>query len=154
MEYLIGWNKPVKYPLVSEAGYPFYPQALSVRAADKQKLAPCLEKLVPIVQRAQIDYLSDPAATNKLIVDLVEQYDTGWVYSAGLADYAIAKMREEFVGNGPDQTLGNFDMARVERMLEIVTPIFTAQRKPPKEGLTAADIATNQFVDESIRVAP
>jgi hypothetical protein len=21
MEYLIGWNKPVKYPLVSEAGY-------------------------------------------------------------------------------------------------------------------------------------
>jgi hypothetical protein len=154
MEYLIGWNKPVKYPLVSEAGYPFYPQALSVRAADKQKLAPCLEKLVPIVQRAQIDYLSDPAATNKLIVDLVEQYDIGWVYSAGLADYAIAKMREEFVGNGPDQTLGNFDMARVERMLEIVTPIFTAQRKPPKEGLTAADIATNQFVDESIGVAP
>jgi hypothetical protein len=40
MEYLIGWNKPVKYPLVSEAGSPFYPQALSVRAADKQKLAP------------------------------------------------------------------------------------------------------------------
>jgi hypothetical protein len=76
------------------------------------------------------------------------------VYSAGLAHSAIAKMREEFVGNGPDQTLGNFDMARVERMLEIVTPIFTAQRKPPKEGLTAADIATNQFVDQAIGVAP
>ena len=39
-------------------------------------------------------------------------------------------------------------------MLEIVTPIFTAQRKPPEEGLTAADIATNQFVDEAIGVAP
>ena len=148
------WAKPVRYALVNEAGYPFYPQALSVRAGEVDQLAPCLEKLVPIVQRAQIDYLSDPAATNNLIVDLVEQYDTGWVYTAGLADYAIAKMREEFVGNGPDQTLGNFDMARVERMLEIVTPIFTAQRQPPKEGLTAADIATNQFVDESIGVAP
>jgi hypothetical protein len=148
------WAKPVRYALVNEAGYPFYPQALSVRAGEVDQLAPCLEKLVPIVQRAQIDYLSDPAATNNLIVDLVEQYDTGWVYSAGLADYAIAKMREEFVGNGPDQTLGNFDMARVERMLEIVTPIFTAQRQPPEEGLTGADIATNQFVDESIGVAP
>jgi hypothetical protein len=35
-----------------------------------------------------------PTKTNELIVDLVEQYNTGWVYSAGLADYAIAKMRE------------------------------------------------------------
>ena len=148
------WNKPVKYALVSEAGYPFYPQALSIRAADKQKLAPCLEKLVPIVQRAQVDFLANPAKTNELVLDLVKQYNTGWVYSAGLADYAIAKMREDFVTNGPDQTLGNFDTARVQRMIEIVTPIFTAQRQPPKEGLTAADIATNQFVDESIRVAP
>jgi hypothetical protein len=106
------------------------------------------------VQRAQIDHLADPAATNRLIVDLVEQYDTGWVCSAGLADYAINKMRETFVGYGPDQTLGNFDMARVGRMLEIVTPIFTAQRKPPREGLKADDIATNEFVDTSIGVAP
>ncbi|MDP9209195.1 MAG: ABC transporter substrate-binding protein [Actinomycetota bacterium] len=148
------WAKPVRYALVNEAGYPFYPQALSMRAADAERLAPCLEKLVPIVQRAQIDYLANPAATNELIVSLVEQYDTGWVYSAGLADYAIGKMRETFVGNGPDQTLGNFDMARVGRMLEIVTPIFTAQRKPPKAGLQAEDIATNEFVDASIGVAP
>jgi hypothetical protein len=148
------WAKPVRYALVNEAGYPFYPQALSIRAADRERLAPCLAKLVPIVQRAQLDYLADPAATNELIVDLVEQYDTGWVYSAGLADYAITKMRETFVGNGPDQTLGNFDMARVGRMLEIVTPIFTAQRKPPKDGLKAEDIATNEFIDERIGAAP
>jgi hypothetical protein len=146
------WNKPVKYALVSEAGYPFYPQALSIRAADKQKLAPCLEKLVPIVQRAQVDFLANPTKTNELIVDLVEQYNTGWVYSAGLADYAITKMREDFVTNGPDQTLGNFDTARVQRMIDIVTPIFTAQRQPPKEGLTPEDIATNEFVDPSVGV--
>jgi len=146
------WNKPVKYALVSEAGYPFYPQALSIRAADKQKLAPCLEKLVPIVQRAQVDFLANPAKTNELVLNLVKQYNTGWVYSAGLADYAIAKMRENFVTNGPDQTLGNFDNARVQRMIEIVTPIFTAQRQPPKEGLTPEDIATNEFIDTSIGV--
>jgi hypothetical protein len=146
------WNKPVKYALVSEAGYPFYPQALSIRTADKQKLAPCLEKLVPIVQRAQVDFLQNPDQTNALILDLVKQYNTGWVYSEGLAQYAITKMREDFVTNGPDQTLGNFDTARVQRMIDIVTPIFTAQRQPPKEGLKPEDIATNEFVDMSIGV--
>ena len=61
-------------------------------------------------------------------------------------------MRENFVTNGPDQTLGNFDTARVQRMIEIVTPIFTAQRQPPKEGLTPEDIATNEFIDPSIGI--
>jgi hypothetical protein len=146
------WGKPVKYALVNEAGYPFYPQALSIRAADKAKLAPCLKKLVPIVQRAQVDYLANPAETNKLVLDLVKQYNDGWVYTEGLANYAIEKMRSDFVKNGSDQTLGNFDNARLQRMIDIVTPIFTAQNQPPKSGLKPEDIATNEFIDTSIGV--
>ena len=146
------WAKPVKYALVNEAGYPFYPQALSIRAADKDKLAPCLKKLVPIVQRAQVDYLANPAETNKLVLELVKQYNDGWVYTEGLANYAIDKMRSDFVKNGSDQTLGNFDNARLQRMIEIVTPIFTAQNQPPKSGLKPEDIATNEFIDPSIGV--
>jgi hypothetical protein len=61
-------------------------------------------------------------------------------------------MREDFVTNGADQTLGNFDTARVQRMIEIATPIFTAQRQPPKEGLTPEDVATNAFVDMSVDI--
>jgi hypothetical protein len=146
------WGKPVKYALVNEAGYPFYPQALSIRAADKAKLAPCLKKLVPIVQRAQVDYLANPATTNKLVLDLVKQYNDGWVYTEGLANYAIEKMRSDFVKNGSDQTLGNFDNARLQRMIDIVTPIFTAQNQPPKSGLKPEDIATNEFIDSGIGV--
>jgi hypothetical protein len=146
------WAKPVKYALVNEAGYPFYPQALSIRAADKQKLAPCLKKLVPIIQRAQVDYLANPAETNKLVLELVKQYNDGWVYTDGLANYAIEKMRSDFVKNGSDQTLGNFDNARVQRMIDIVTPIFTAQNQPPKAGLKPEDIATNEYIDMSIGV--
>jgi len=116
------------------------------------ELAPCLKKLVPIVQRAQVDFLANPDKTNALVLDLVKQYNTGWVYSPGLAAYAIEKMRSDFVTNGPDQTLGNFDTARVQRMIDIVTPIFTTQRQPPKEGLTPEDVATNEFVDTSIGV--
>ena len=50
------------------------------------------------------------------------------------------------------QTLGNFDNARVQRMIEIVTPIFTAQNQPPKAGLKPEDIATNEYIDMSIGV--
>jgi hypothetical protein len=146
------WGKPVKYALVNEAGYPFYPQALSIRTADKAKLAPCLKKLVPIVQRAQVDFLANPQQTNQLVLELVKRYNDGWVYTAGLADYAITKMRSDFVRNGNDQTLGNFDTARVQRMIDIVTPIFTAQNQPPKSGLKPEDIATNEFIDTSIGI--
>ena len=146
------WGKPVKYALVSDAGYPFYPQALSIRTADKAKLAPCLKKLVPLVQRAQVDFLANPDKTNEFVLRLVKEYNTGWVYTPGLASYAIDKMRSDFVTNGPDKTLGNFDTARVQRMIDIVGPIFTAQRQPPKAGLKPEDIATNEFIDPSIGV--
>ena len=37
-------------------------------------------------------------------------------------------------------------------MIEIVTPIFTAQKKPVKQGLKPEDIATNEFIDPEIRL--
>jgi hypothetical protein len=41
---------------------------------------------------------------------------------------------------------------RVRRVIEIVTPIFTAQKKPVKQGLKPEDIATNEFIDPEIRL--
>jgi len=146
------WKKPVKYALVNDTGYPFYPQALSIRSADKERLAPCLKKLVPIVQRAQVDFLKNPDKTNAFIRDIVAQYKTFWTYSEGLSTYAIEKMRQDFVNNGPDGTLGNFDQTRVQRIIDIVTPILVSQRAAPKEGLTPGDIFTNEFIDSTIGV--
>jgi hypothetical protein len=146
------WAKPVKYALVSEAGYPFYPQALSIRAADKAKLAPCLKKLVPIVQRAQVDFLANPDKTNAFIIDTVKKYNTFWTYSTGLAGYAIKEMRLNFVNNGTDQTLGNFEVGRIQRLIDIVTPILVGQRQQTKEGLRPQDLYTNDFIDPSIGV--
>ena len=48
--------------LINDTGYPSYSEALTIRAADKDKLAPCLKKLVPIMQQASVDYLNNPAA--------------------------------------------------------------------------------------------
>jgi hypothetical protein len=147
-----GWKKPVKYALVNDTGYPFYPQELSIRTGDKGTLAPCLKKLVPIVQRAQVDFLKHPDKTNQFIIDLVRKYNTDWTYSEGLANYAIQKMREDFVNNGSDSTIGNFEVARVKRIVDIVTPILIAQRAAPKQGLKPEDLFTNEFIDTSIGV--
>jgi hypothetical protein len=144
------WGKPLKYALINDTGYPLYPQALSIRPGDKEKLAPCLKKLVPIIQRAQIDYIKSPDETNAFIIDIVKKYKTFWTYSPGLAKYAVETMRRDHINNGPDQTLGNFDMNRVQEMIDVTTPIFTAQRQPPKEGLKPEDLVTNEFIDPSI----
>jgi hypothetical protein len=148
------WKKPLRYALVNDTGYPFYPQALSIRAADKQKLTPCLEKLVPIVQRAQVDFLNNPTQTNRFIIQTVKDYADFWKYSEGLAGYAIQKMKQDFVNNGADRTLGNFEAGRVERLVDIVTPILVGQRKPPRPSLKPQDLFTNEFIDPSIGVTP
>ena len=92
-----------------------YGQALSVRAADKDALAPCLAKLVPIVQRRPGRRTStDPARTNDVIVRRCRPTpDSVWSYSPGLADFAVRpSMRDRgIVGNGPDATLGNLETA-------------------------------------------
>ena len=138
--------------LINDTGYPTYQITLSIRAADRDRLAPCLRKLVPIVQQAQVDYLGAPDRTNALIIDAVRA-DNGsvWSYSPGLADYAVRTMKERgIVGNGTSATLGDMDPARVARMIEILTPIFAAQQTPVRPGLAPEQLITNEFVDPTI----
>jgi hypothetical protein len=54
------------------------------------------------------------------------------------------------VSNGPDKTLGNFDDAKTQKLIDIVTPIYKAQGGAVKDGLKPSDIQTNQFIDTSI----
>jgi hypothetical protein len=148
-------GKPMRVQLVHDAGYPNYRNLLAIRTADKDTLAPCLKKLVPIIQRAQVDFINKPDATIDLLVKLSRDYKGGFVYSRGNAEFSVQQMkRMQIVGNGADQTLGNFDEARVQRMIDITGPIFAAQKKPIKSGLTSSDMFTNEFIDQSIGLQP
>jgi hypothetical protein len=147
------WGKPLKYALVNDAGFTTYFSAVSIRTGDKAKLAPCLKKLVPILQQSQIDFIANPDPAIAVILDLVKQYNTGWVYSAGLAEYSAKALKDlGMVDNGPDGVLGNFDMARVNKIMEIMTPIMTGQRQQVKQGLKAEDIATNEFINQQTKL--
>jgi hypothetical protein len=147
-----GQSYDVDLQLIHDTGYPWYGQALSIRAGEKDELAPCLEKLVPIVQQAQVDFMNDPGPTNEVIIQAVEA-DEGsvWSYSAGMAEYAVETLRDlGLVSNGQNETLGDMQEDRIQRMIDILGPIFAAQNKPIKQGLTPDQLFTNEFIDESI----
>jgi hypothetical protein len=147
---LPAWDKKVAWLLVADAGYPVYPETLAVRADKESADAACLRKLVPIIQRSAVGYLSDPVATNALIVTLTQDYDA-FPYSAARAAYAAKVMKDNgIVGDGTDGTIGNFDMARVTKLLDIVRPVFGKAATPLPAGLTADDVVTNAYIDSSV----
>jgi hypothetical protein len=143
------WDKPVAYQLIHDAGWKPYAAPLAVAQDKFDKYKACFAKFVPIVQQAQVDYITNPAETNALIVDAVQKYKDFWVYNEDLADYSVKTQLElGLVGNGPDDTLGNFDEARLTDFISKALPVFAA--KNPPANLKWSDLVTNEFIDPSI----
>ncbi len=147
------WGKPVAYQLIHDTGYPIYPQAMSIRSGDEDKYRDCLTRLVPVLQQGTVDYMADPEPTNDLILELVKQYNNGWVYTQGVADFAVEQMAAlGVVANGPSGYVGEMTSERIQRIIDIETPIFTEQNADIKPGLVPADLFTNEYLDKSIKL--
>ncbi len=141
------WGRPVKVQLIHDTGWEEYFQAMAVRNEDLETEADCLELLVPIMQQSLVDYYANPGPTDELILELVDAYNTGWIYTQPGADYSHAKQLElGIVSNGDNDYVGDFDPDRVATLLGLVdevTPIDVGD-------LQAEDVYTNEFLDESI----
>lgn len=134
------WGKPVAYQLIHDTGFEIYAAAIGARTGDLEELTPCIAAITPVIQQAQVDYVNSPAGTNELIIEAVEAYDNGWVYSAAVADFSVeAQLSNGLVSNGPDSTLGNFDLDRIQGVIDIVGAEMTPE-----------DLVTNEFIDDSI----
>jgi len=148
---LTDWAKPVAYQTVHDAGWTAYAQSLGGLPATIEANKDCLKLLVPMIQQSQVDYVTDPARANALILDLVTQYNNGWLYDAGQAAAAVELgLANNLIANSPDGTLGSFDLDRVTKFIEIAVPTYEKIGAKMKEGLTAADIVTNEFIDPTI----
>jgi hypothetical protein len=147
------WGRPVGFEPLANYGFSVYPEALAVRADKLEQLRPCLQKLVPIMQQSQIDYLEDPASTNRLIVELVEAYQTGWTYSAGVADFsAKAQVEQGFVTNDPASgVFGQLDPARMQQIVSTFGPILQSQGTITTVP-DPSSLYTNEFIDPSIKM--
>jgi hypothetical protein len=145
------WKKPVATLKISDSGYPNYGETIAVRKEDVTAKAACLKKLVPMIQQAQVDYAKDPATANGIIVKAAEEYNNGWVYPAELADYAAkAQVDNQIIANGADDTLGDIDEARVQKMIDIVSPIYAKNNIKVASGLKPSDLFTNEFIKKGI----
>ncbi len=103
-----------------------------------------------MIQQAQVDYAKDPTAANKIIVEAAKLYG-GWDYPAELAAFGAQKQLDEgIIADGPTPALGDIDEARVQKIIDLTAPIFKKQNVTVKDGVTASDLYTNEFIDQSI----
>jgi hypothetical protein len=145
------WGKPVAYAYINDAGWENYAESIATKPENIETYRACFEKLVPIIQQSTVDYVREPAETNALIIEAVETFDNGWVYSEGVAEYAVETMQADgLLGNGPDNTVGNFDLDRVTELIDKARPVYAALGQEPPADLTAEDVVTNEFIDETI----
>jgi hypothetical protein len=132
-------------------GYRTYAQALSVRQDRLEELSPCLEALVPIIQQATVDYAANPTEVEEAITAFNEAGygEDFWKTPKELNVAGLEIMLESgIVGNGPDGTAGNFDLDRVTELIEIMGPTLDGESNLP--DVTAEDVVTNEFIDDSI----
>jgi hypothetical protein len=160
-ENLPQWHKPVAYKLIQDSGYPDYAGVLAIRPRDKEKLTPCLRKLVPIFQQATIDQWKDPTQAADRIVKSVAGFKTFFQYGAGNAQFGYCQLQREGLTSNPrNGPVGSMDSGKVQRVLDILRPIFLGQKssvgslKPVSvpSDLTAEKLATNEFLAPSLRL--
>ncbi len=145
------WGKDVATLPIADAGYPNYGEAIGVREKDLTENKDCLEKLVPILQQSQVDYIADPSNVSEIVVEASKVFANGWDYPAELAAYGHkAQIDEGIISNGANDAIGDLEESRIQEMIDIVSPIYAKQNIKVKEGLTAADLFTNEFIDDSI----
>jgi hypothetical protein len=146
------WDKPVQFQLVADTGWDPYPEPMSVRTGDLKQLTPCLKKLVPVMQQADVDYMKDPSSTNALIIQLVQAYNNGWTYDENVANYAVDEMKKlHLVTDAGNSYVGAMSASRIADLMKIAVPIFQKTKgSGVKAGLTPTDLFTNQFLSHSI----
>jgi hypothetical protein len=147
-----GWMKPVKF-LLLDKDVPVYQDTMAIRSDKLEASRPCLQALVPLMQRSSVDYLKNPGPINAVIVDYTSKIKGGTQISAAGAVDAVQKMISlGIVGNGTDGVYGSYDAARVQALISDFGPVFAARGKAPKSGLQPSDLITNEFLDKTIKL--
>lgn len=147
------WGKPLNYILAKDAGYKTYDSIFVVTPHTLQTRASCLKKLVPMIQKASVNYLHNPDAINAAMTNFSNALHGPTKLTKGLNDWEI-KFDEQhgIIANGSDGTFGSFDLTRVTQFMSDLAPVLRLENVQPKQGITASQLVTNQFLDKSIHL--
>ncbi|MYH00399.1 MAG: hypothetical protein F4011_07645, partial [Acidimicrobiaceae bacterium] len=142
------YGRPVAFELLHDAGFEIYSQTIGVRNGQIEEMRGCLERLVPIIQQASVDFANSPDRANAIIIDAVVTFDTWWTYSPELAAFSVQAQRDfGLVGDGPDNTAGNMEGSRYEK---IYNDMVNAGMEGIDPDLTYDMLFTNEFIDPNI----
>ena len=83
-------------------------------------------------------------------LDTVKEVKSRWNVDVVAGNIATAEAVRALVANGADGTLGSFEDGRLDKLVDILSPIFAKQNTPVKDGLALDEIATNEFLDPSV----
>lgn len=146
------WQKPVGTILLADVtGYQPY-GSLVVRQDALTESADCLAAVVPLMQQGIVDFAnSDVQGIAEEISLLNEEIADFWQTSVehNLAGRDIM-LQHEIISNGPNGTIGDFELDRIADQIAIYRELFAARDIEVPADLTAEDVATNQFIDPSI----
>ncbi len=130
--------------------FPTYSDLLIVRAQTFKDNAPCLRRVIPILQRNLRQFVASPEPAVRMVSDLAKQY-TGEDYPVSRGMSAVTTARNLGVlGNGPNRVLGATNPTRINDVLNKVLTVLASQHRPLPDGLTAARLATTEFLDGSV----
>ena len=142
------YGKAVGFELLHDAGFEIYSQTIGVRNGQIEEMRPCLERLVPIIQQASVNFDASPERANAVIVDTVTTYDTWWTYSPELAAFSVQAQRDYgLVGDGSDNIAANMEGSRYEKTLNDMRDAGMEGIDP---DLTYDQLFTNEFIDPNI----
>lgn len=149
-------SKPIKEVFIYKLGLNDYPSTIQVRADRLKSMSACLTKLVPMLQKAEVDYFAHPATVNHVLAKFNPTFSASyWKTPVAESNWADGVQRADHIvgnsdnGKGP---VGGFDMTRLKHVTKTLLPIFAKESPGTFEPeVTAGVIGTNQFIDPSIR---
>lgn len=138
--------------MVRDAGYDVYASNVSVRPDKMEKLTPCLQKLIPMIQQTGKNYVNSPDAINKTITDWVSQDVSFSTYSEGEASYSAKILKEKGV-IGPDAAgvWGGIDMAKAQESINQLIPVLNNSGSDLPAQIPANELYSTQFIDTNVK---
>lgn len=138
------------YQLLHDAGWTGYLHSLAIRKDSLDEFRPCLARIVPMMQQAQLDFIAAPERASAIIIATTKVFDSWWTQSEGDTSNSVKTQKAlGIIGNGDTPTFGDMEEARVKDFIAKATPIFREQGLDVVD-VTPADITTNEFLDQSI----
>ena len=139
-----GAAAPVDFYTVGELGFDNYPAAITMMKDRAAELDECLKLLVPAMQQAWIDFLSDPKPITDALIAINVAHDGFWTLSEGLNEAGMEKVEADgFAENSADGTYCSFEADRVQELYDILTPIYEESGTPVAASID--DFYTNDY---------